>query len=581
METSLRRLPKSQVEVTLTLSADEVNRAFDRVYRELAANPIPGFRPGKAPRVIIRRRFGEEHIRSAVLSKILDDHLPKAVEEVSNAELRPLGEPVLPDIEDILPAEGQPLTIPVVVAVYPTPTFDELAGIKLLRPVAPVTDQDVDRVVSEVLDAHADWQEVSRAIAPGDRVELTVERMVDGKIDFKLDDEEVIAASPQDEEQHIVARKVVGHLPGQTVEFDYDIPADSPDDAAGKQAHYKLVIQRVFEKKLPELTDDFVKENLGAETVEDLRARIRQELENERERKAFEALQSQVIASLLARSDIELPDVLVEAAVQDRLDRLEQELGKIGIGLAELAEMRQVDPGELVEQQHERTVLMLETKIALEALAEREGLEAEEQDIEAEIEDLARRTNQRTAYIRQAYEVQEEITERIDNAAKTRRVIRWLIEQADIEDVPADQYEERVEQLLRELHQLRKERRERAAKEAAAYAEKAQTEAPVQELSAQDEGHAVERDAERSEPPSEGEAQVETADVEQQTTAAEGRQGEEIVAREAEATSTPAGVEAEPQEVSPAAPKSSAGEPETLEEQGSEPPQPREPESGE
>ncbi len=491
METSVRRLPKSQVEVTLTLSADEVNRVFDKVYQDLAQGPIPGFRPGKAPRIIIRRRFGEERIRSTVLGEILQEHLEAAVKRVEEENLQPLGEPVLPNMEEIQPTEGEPLSIPVIVAVYPEPQFDDLSGMKILRPVAEVTDEDVDAFLEQLLDAHAEWVEVSRAIAPGDRVRIAVQRTVDGAVDIDVDDVTVTAAEPDNQDADIVLRKIVGHMAGQTVEFDYDVPENADDPAAGKTAHYKVTIHEVREKKLPELTDEFARQSLGAQTVDELRAKVREDLQRQREEQAFEEMRSQAVAHLLARCDIELPDVMVESALQSRLQELEQELGEIGTSLAEVLAQGDVDAQEFVEGQRERVVLLLETKVALDALAEREGLEPEEEDIEAEIQALARRTDNTVDFIRQAYEVQEEITERIDNAAKTRRVVRWLIEQAQIEDVPQEEFEEKVRELMEQLREQRQQRRKKA-EEAAKAEEEAEkiAEAAPAEAEAEAEGAA-------------------------------------------------------------------------------------------
>jgi trigger factor len=470
LETQVKRLPRSQVELTISLSAEEVDAFFDRVYRRLAeGGRIRGFRPGKAPRSIIRSYFGRDTIQATVFAEVLEELLPQALQR--HQELRAIGEPVLPDLEEHKPAEGQPLSLPIILTVYPTPEIGDLAGMKLVRPSAEITAEEVAQVLEQLRDSRAEWEEVSRAIAPGDRVSGVLVTIVEGQERGRDEEAQLIAARPEEGQPVSLAAQALGHFPGQTIAVEEQVPADDPDpELAGRTVRYEFTIKRVEEKRLPELNDEFAASVSEYDTLAALQEHLRERLREERERAAQQLLETQALAYLLARCDVVLPEVLVAQAAAAQLEDFEEHLRTLGTSLAELAQGGVVDLESLGARERERATILLETKIILDALAEREGLEAEEQDIEAELQELARKTGGDVNFVRQAYEVQEEVSERINRAARVRRLLRWLIEQAEIEELPAAESEQRARELLQQLEEQRRKRRARYAEQEASEA---------------------------------------------------------------------------------------------------------------
>jgi len=459
LDTQVRRLPGSQVELTLSLTGDEVTKYFDKVYRELAQAPLRGFRPGKAPRLILRRYYGEDHIRGAAWMELLQTAVPEALEQ--HSELKVIGEPVYPDIEELPLEEGKPVEVSVILTVYPEATVEDLGEVKLLRPATDVEDEDVERVINDLREEHAEWVETSRAIAPGDRVTADVVIRVDGEERARQEDAVFEATEPVEGEEPRVPAGVVGHMAGQEVVVTETFDEDFEDqEMAGKTVEYVVTIKKVEEKKLPEADDDFAAEVGDFETLDELKEEIRQRLQREREKQADEALRSQAIAYLLASVDVELPEVLIAEATQRGLQELDEQLGAAGSSLQELAEAGAIDPERVESSQRERAVLGLETQLAIDALIEANELEPEEADIQAEIEELAEETHSDVKFVQQAYELQEEVADRINGRARTRRALRWIIEQAEVEDVPRDEYEEKRRELLEKLEEKRKARRQ-------------------------------------------------------------------------------------------------------------------------
>ncbi len=496
MESAVRHLPKSQVELTLSLTAKEVDEYFDKVYRELAdVGRIRGFRPGKAPRSIIRRFYGIDQIKGTVWMELVQESMPKALEQ--HPELRVIGDPVLPDLEEIPLEEGAPVNLSVVVTVYPSATIGDLTDVKLLRPSTEVLDEDVDKILEELRAEHATWAEVTRAIAPGDRVTADVRIFVE---DEEQTSQEglVFEAQPREEGEPVrLPNGVLGHFAGQEVVVEEQIPEDDDSDLAGRTLRYVAKILEVKERQLPEVNDEFAAKVGDFSSVDELREEIRRRLAQESEDQARESLETQAIAYLLANSDIELPEMLIANATQAELEELDSRLEAAGSSLDELVEAGTIDRERMESSQRRRAILGLEARICLEALIESQGLETEEQDVRAEIEKLARETGNAVSFIEQAYEVQEEISQRIDERAKTRRALRWIIEKAEVEEVPRDQFKERYHELLDKLEARRSERRD-AKTATEAEAEGVKSETPVEDETKAEAG--VEAQAETPEP---------------------------------------------------------------------------------
>lgn len=465
METRIRHLPKSQVELVISLAAEEVDKHFKKVYDELSrSGSIPGFRPGKAPPIIVRRYFGADHVKGATWIELVQDSLEKALED--HPDLQIIGEPVLPDIEEVELAEGKPVELVVLLTVYPKAELEPVEGVKLLRPPREVPEEDVQKVLDQLREDEAEWVEVSRAIQPGDRVTADVVVVVDGAEKARQEDVEIIAQPRSEEEgKRSLAELMAGHLVGQEVTLEEEVAEDEGGELAGKKVVYTATIKKVEEKRLPELDDEFAAEVSDATSLEELMSTIREQLSERLEQEARKRMEVQAIAYLLAHCDVDLPDALIAQATQARLDDLDSALAESGSSLEELAEVGAVNREDVESAQRHQAILSLETELALQALIEREGLEPEEEDRRAAIEELAERTRSTVRFVEQAYEVQDEVAEQIDERARRIRALRWIIERAEIEEVPREEFEERHKALLDELEQRRVKRRQAMAGE--------------------------------------------------------------------------------------------------------------------
>lgn len=463
METTVKPLPGSQLQLTISLGPEEVNSFFDKVYKRLSqSGRIRGFRPGKAPRTIIRHVFGEDQIRASAYVEILEEVLPKALENLGR---QVLGDPALPSLEEVELAEDKGVTLPITVSVYPEAHVADFGETKILRPRIEVTEQEVQQVLDELRQERATWQEISRAIAPGDRVTVDVAFYQGEDVTSTREGMQIEVVAHEEGAEPTVASKLAGHFVGQTVVVETGT-GEKTDAEGTALSRVEATIRKVEEKVLPDLDDDFARSLGDYENLDSLKEDIRSQLRAQKERRAKERMESQAVAYLLAATDVELPEILVEHLAAARLENLEDDLRKIGSSLQELAEAGALDLEEVEDSERKRAVVALETKLAFEALAKRENLEPEEQDIEAEIEELARRTRNDVDFVRQAYELQDEVREQIESRARISRCLRWIVDKAVIEEVSEEEFEERYRQLLEELEQRRRQRRAAQAEQA-------------------------------------------------------------------------------------------------------------------
>ena len=465
METTVKPLPGSQIQLTITLEPVEVNSFFEKVYQRLSrSGRIRGFRPGKAPKSIIRRVFGEDQIRASAYVQIIEELLPKALEALGDRPI--LGEPALPAFEEVALAENCGVTLPITVSVYPEAQVGELGEVKIFRPPLEVTQEEVEEVLNELREQKAGWQEVTRAVAPGDRVTADVAFYEGDELKSSREGMTFDAVAPEEGEEATVASKVVGHFVGQTVVVE--TRGDEVEESEGSPRRVEAVIRKVEEKVLPELDDDFARSVGDYENLEALRQDVRAQLAAQKKRRAWERMESQAMAYLLAATDVELPEILLRQATAARLDNLDEDLKSIGSSLEELAAAGSLDLSKVEDVERQRATIGLEIKLAVDALAKAESLEPEEQDVEAEIEELARKTRNDVEFVRHAYELQDAVREQIDNRARLRRVARWVIEKAQVEELSKEEFDERYRQLLEELETRRRQRREAKPQEALA-----------------------------------------------------------------------------------------------------------------
>jgi trigger factor len=376
-----------QVEVPADTVAAELERAFQAVGRQAR---LHGFRPGKAPRPVIERVYGEQ-VRRDVLGRLVGESFHQAVEE---HRLAVVGTPDI-DADQLKP--GEALRYSAVVDVRPTVTVGNLDGLEAVRPDDAITDADVARVLEELRQSVAQLRPVTdrTRVEAGDVVTVDLATRLDGGEPVRR--EGVLLEAGAGSFPLALERQLVGQECGRQFSLRVPYPPDYPNNGlAGKAGDFEVTIKDLRLKELPPLDDDLARDHGRCESLAELRARVRADLEREARERADNAVREAIIDQLLARHTVEVPHSLVER-------RTEALLGTLNLRLPEGSE-RDKALTQVRAQLEPRAERQVRAELVLDAIAERDGITVSEGDLDTEVEAIARREQQVPERVRAFYQ---------------------------------------------------------------------------------------------------------------------------------------------------------------------------------
>ena len=386
----MKQLDPTQVELEISISAEEFDKAQDAAFRKLVRSAkIPGFRPGKVPRKIFENTYGTATIVDRALEDLVPEKYAAAVKEHA---LEPVARP---SIEMLPEEEGRPLRLKAIVAVRPPIEPAPYDGIEIDDVPEHAGDEDLERALETLRKDAAVLIPVDRPVQLGDIATIDYEGKIDG-VPF----ENGAATGQQAEilEDRFIPGFAAG-IVGMKAGDKRDVPATFPDpygapELAGRDAVFTITVHEVKESELPPLDDDFAKRVSQQETLEGLKAELRGRLDDVAAQKARRQISTQLLEKLVAANDFPLPAVLVEREIDGLLDESRQYVARAGISWeAYLAESGKTDEGMRAEftAEAERRV---KTTLLIEEIAKREKVEAGPADLDAELAALARQYGQ-------------------------------------------------------------------------------------------------------------------------------------------------------------------------------------------
>jgi trigger factor len=386
-----------------------VAKEFARVAR------IPGFRPGKAPVALIRRRFADD-IKGEVLQSLVPEQIDKAVKDQN---LVPITQPHVDKVDF---AEKGPLKFRAIFEVLPEVTLGAYKDLEVEVDAAQVTDADVEKAIEEVRERASTFVAVEgRALAEGDYAQLKLvgtpagggEPLRADSVLCHLGGEETLAAFTEN---------LRGAQAGEHRRFEVQYPAEYPDaKLAGKGYTYSAEVLGIKEKKMPELNDDFAKQVSEAQTLEELRGKVRQGLESESEMRQTAAVREELLRKLTSAHDFPVPEALVQNQMDARLERAVRSLAAQGVDPRGI----NVDWAALRQRQRERAVEDVKAELLLDRIATAESIEVGEEDSEREIERLAERSGESAAAVRASLTKQGAL-DRMKSKLRSDKTLDWL-----------------------------------------------------------------------------------------------------------------------------------------------------------
>ncbi|MDI6777806.1 MAG: trigger factor [Patescibacteria group bacterium] len=408
----IRKLPKSQLEIKISVPASEVEKFLDMAAEELGKDlKIAGFRPGKAPRKIVEQKIGSEK----VLAHAAQIAIKKSfVDSIVKNKIESVGEPQI-TITKIAP--GNDLEYKAVVAVMPKITLGNYR--KLVRSVAKakvdeIKPEEIQKELEILRKSRAKLITVSREAKKGDHAEIDFDVLVGGK--------EIAGGKSQNHpltigESYFIPgfeENLVGMKEKEEKEFDLDFPKDyHKKELAGKQARFKVKMNLVQKKELPALNDEFAKSLGNFESLEKLRGNIKGGLEMERKKKNETKWQNEVIEKITRECALEIPDVLVFAELDKMIAEFEQNISGMGMSLDQYLENIKKTRGEIRKDWTESAEKRIKATLALQEIAWLENISPESKEIEEQI-------NKTLAYFKSQGDMKKNVDmEKLYNYAKS------------------------------------------------------------------------------------------------------------------------------------------------------------------
>ena len=403
-------------ELDLEIPAETVQKAVKRVSKEFArVARVPGFRPGKAPITLIQRRFADD-IKSEVLQSLVPEQVEKAVTE---SKLVPVTQPQIDKVDF---SEDGPVKFRAVFEVLPEFELGQYKDLEVELEELKVEDADVDKGLEELRDRAATFVPVEgRAIADGDFAQLKLNGIPQGGGE-PLEADSVLCHVGGEETMEPFNENLRGANVGDKKSFDVTYPADYPDaKLQGKTYTYGVEVLGIKEKKRPELTDEFAKDVSDAQTLEELRKKMRDNLEAAKTHRQNEQQRDALLAKIVKGHDFPVPEALVEHQMDSRLERTVRSLASQGMDPRGM----NVDWVALRNRQKDRSIEDVKAELLLDRIATAEKIEVSDEEVDKEIEMLAQRSGESATAVR-ANLTRQGALDRMKSKIRSEKTLDWL-----------------------------------------------------------------------------------------------------------------------------------------------------------
>jgi trigger factor len=414
-------------ELELEIPADEVSKAMERVAKEFARLArVPGFRPGKAPIPLIKKRFAED-IKGEVLQTLVPQRVEKAVAE---QKLTPVSQPQVDKVEY---NEGQPVKFRASFEVLPEFALGNYKNLEIEMPEMQITDERVAETLAEMQQRAATFTPVEgRAVENDDFVQVKLHGTPEGGGD-PLQADSVLCHVGAEETMEPFNENLRGANAGDHKNFDVEYPADYPDaKLSGKKFHYSVDVLGVKTKTLPEINDEFAKDVSDAASLEELKKKIRESLEHERDHRQRELQREKVLAELVKLHVFPVPDSLVEHQMDVRLERVVRSLAQQGVDPRAV----NVDWVSLRRRQEERARDDVKAELVVDRIATEEQIDVTEEELQHELEHVASHGGESAEAIR-ARLTKQGALDRMKAKLRSDKTVDWLAQNARVKTVAA------------------------------------------------------------------------------------------------------------------------------------------------
>ena len=421
MNPTVRSTGNWQHTLDIEIPVAEVDRRLTEVARQLQRRAsLPGFRKGRVPLEMVRQHYAE-----AVEQEFLETFVPRfATEAIAEAKLMPV---ITPLVRNLSFGPGKPLRFEAVIEVRPEVEAKDYKGIRVKRSTSIVEDKAVAAVLQQLREDSAVFADLARPAERGDivlldsvRVDANGRRMSGTRAKNRRIELGATGVAPE------LENGLLGAEAGQERTIEIQYPADYPaEELAGKSARYLVFVRKIQEKKLRDLDDNLAREVFGLPSLDELRSRVRLNLEGEERVRIRRELDSAVSVELIRRNPFDLPGGLTQRTLERVIEEAVQ-------GQTVSEDLRK----QLEERYRQGVEQSLKREVLLDAVARQEKLEVSDDEVAAEIQRMAQSDPRQAARVRAHYQ-SAECREALRDSLLEHRALDWLIDAAEIEDVAA------------------------------------------------------------------------------------------------------------------------------------------------